>query len=396
MKRIKITLLVGILSFVSCKTKTDVKIETTTIKIKNTLDFDRNFETIEISKKDLHLKGSDSLSLYVIEDENKNLLEIQYEDTTNDGKLNILLFQPKVKANSNTTYILRKRTKTELFSAKETCYSRFVPERTDDYAWENDKVAFRVYGPTAQKMIEDGIEGGTLSSGVDCWLKRVDYPIINKWYKKYSEKTGTYHEDTGEGLDNFHVGTSRGCGGIAVKSKDNYFLSKNFIQYKTITTGPIRTQFSLEYADWDANGKLVQEKRIITLDKGNQLSKFEIYLKGIDTISIGLTLHKNDGTITKNKEKGWISYWEKLDDSEIGTAVLVSPQNNILDFNTFISKTDDTKNQYVKVAIANNKILYYAGFGWKKATIIQDNDQWTNYLNTFSLQLQSPLEIAIP
>ena len=68
------------------------------------------------------------------------------------------------------------------------CYSRIVPERIDDYAWENDKVAFRTYGPAAQKLVEQGKKGGIISSGIDCWLKKVNYPVINKWYNDSEEK----------------------------------------------------------------------------------------------------------------------------------------------------------------------------------------------------------------
>ena len=55
-------------------------------------------------------------------------------------------------------------------------FARYVPERIDDFAWENDKIAFRAYGPKARK--------GAENSGIDCWLKRVEYPIIDKWYGK--------------------------------------------------------------------------------------------------------------------------------------------------------------------------------------------------------------------
>ena len=388
MKLTKIILFLTIVLMVSCKNELR-----TTIAITNELDMPRTFETVELTKTELKLTDKDNLEDYGLVDLNQKLQIVQYVDSDDDGKTDVLLFQPKIKAKDHSDFTLIKKEKE--ITEKVVCYSRFVPERTDDYAWENDKVAFRVYGPTAQKMKEENIEGGTLSSGVDCWLKRVDYPIINKWYKKYSKKTGTYHEDTGEGLDNFHVGISRGCGGISAKMDSIYYNSKNFISYKTISTGPIRTQFSLEYADWDVNGKLVKESRVITLDKGNQLSKFEISLKGIDKISIGLTLHKNDGEISKNKEKGWMSYWENLDDSEIGTTVLVQSPNDIIGFETYISKTDDTKNQYLEIKLTDNKILYYAGFGWKKAKDIQNNEQWTKYLNEFSLRLQSPLQISI-
>ena len=388
MKLTKIILLPVIVLMVSCNN--EIK---TTISITNELAIPRTFETIELTKSDLKLTDTDNLEDYGLVDSQQKPQIVQYVDTNDDGKADVLLFQPKMSPNSQSDFTLVKNKKQT--SNKTVCYSRFVPERTDDYAWENDKVAFRVYGPTAQKMVEENIEGGTLSSGVDCWLKRVDYPIINKWYKKYTEKTGTYHEDTGEGLDNYHVGTSRGCGGISVKIDSTYYNSKNFINYKTITTGPIRTQFTLEYADWDVNGNPVKERRIITLDKGNNLSKFEISLQGTGNVSIGLTLHKNDGTITKNKENGWISYWEHLDDSELGTAVVIPDPQDILDFDTYISKTDDVKNQYVEVNVTDNKILYYAGFGWKKSKQINTNEEWASYLNSFSKRIQSPLKVII-
>lgn len=83
-------------------------------------------------------------------------------------------------------------------------YGRFVPDREDDFAWENDKVAFRVYGPASR--------GVGPVSGVDAWFKKVDYPIIDKWYAERLEGK-SYHEDRGEGYDPFHVGPTRGVGG---------------------------------------------------------------------------------------------------------------------------------------------------------------------------------------
>ena len=58
-------------------------------------------------------------------------------------------------------------------------FARFVPEREDDFAWENDLVAFRAYGPALRNQVD---------AGTDCWLKRVKYPILNKWYRLFTEK----------------------------------------------------------------------------------------------------------------------------------------------------------------------------------------------------------------
>ena len=43
----------------------------------------------------------------------------------------------------------------------DNCFSRIVPERIDDYTWENDKVAFRTYGPAAQSLVEGGKKGAS-------------------------------------------------------------------------------------------------------------------------------------------------------------------------------------------------------------------------------------------
>ncbi|MFK7748586.1 MAG: DUF4861 family protein [Kordia sp.] len=274
------------------------------------------------------------------------------------------------------------------------CYSRFVPERTDDYAWENNKVAFRVYGPTAQNLFEKGKPNGTLSSGIDAWLKKVEYPIINKWYKKYTEGTGSYHEDTGEGLDNFHVGVSRGVGGIAVKNENLYYFSKNYTEWKTITVGPIRTSFYLKYDDWDANGNIIQESKIISLDYGQNLSRFELTIKGTKTISAGLTLHENDGKTSVNKENSWVSYWQPHADSEMGTAI-VSEKKYFIDSDKHITDKRDLSNSYANLNVIDNKVTYFAGFGWKKSGQFKNNLEWEDHLNIYSLKINNPLVISI-
>ena len=234
---------------VSCeKTK-----NTKTLIVKNNLNLSRSFETIEISRASLQLEAKDSLELFGIRDAaTKVFLVTQYVDNDKDGVLDAILFQPEIDANAQKNFELVALESPLGLDRINYCYSRFVPERTDDYAWENNRVAFRTYGPTAQIMIEDNVKGGTLTSGIDAWLKKVEYPIINLWYEKTTTGKGSYHNDTGEGLDNFHVGVSRGVGGIAVKKDAVYYVSKNFATWETLTNGPLRTSFILRYANWDA------------------------------------------------------------------------------------------------------------------------------------------------
>ncbi|WP_159023894.1 DUF4861 family protein [Formosa sp. L2A11] len=377
--------------FVSCdKQDKDTRI----ITVKNTLELPRNFETVEISKTDVVLKEGERFEDLSVQDvATKTILVSQFVDEDQDGSADVLLFQPNLDPKSEKQFkLVKSDVKVDTIAY---CYSRFVPERTDDYTWENNKVGFRTYGPVAQKMIEDSIPGGTLSSGIDAWLKKVDYPIINKWYAENVKSIGYYHIDHGEGLDNFHVGSSRGVGGSAVKVDTSYYISKNFTAWKTITTGPIRTSFVLNYADWDANGKTITEEKHISLDYGNNLSRFEIHVTGTNELSIGLTLHNKDGEITENVKDGWIAYWEPhYFDSEIGTAV-VAPKGVMTASDHYVTNMKDRSNLYSQLKVNENKVIYYAGFAWKESKQYPTKALWENYLSEFSQKINAPLQVTI-
>ena len=68
-------------------------------------------------------------------------------------------------------------------------FARFVPKADDDVAWENDRIAFRVYGPSLAKKQKTG-------SGIDVWVKSTRSLVIDRWYK-----ADDYRRDHGEGLD---------------------------------------------------------------------------------------------------------------------------------------------------------------------------------------------------
>ncbi|CDF78759.1 conserved hypothetical protein [Formosa agariphila KMM 3901] len=378
--------------FVSCGSKEK---ESTLITVKNNLELPRSFETIEISRADVTLKEGERFEDFSVQDvATKSMLTSQFVDEDQDGTADVLLFQPELAPNSEKQFELVIIDVTIKHDSVVHCYSRFVPERTDDYTWENDKVAFRTYGPVAQKMIEDSIPGGTLSSGIDAWLKKVDYPIIDKWYAKNAKNPGAYHIDHGEGLDNFHVGSSRGVGGSAVKVDTSYYISKNFTDYKTITNGPIRTSFVLDYADWDANGNTISEEKHISLDYGNNFSRFEIHVEGTDVLSIGLTLHDNLGTITENVDEGWISYWEsEYFDSELGTAV-VAAKSDMISSDYYVTNMKDRSNLYTQLKVNDNKVVYYAGFAWKESKQYPTKASWEKHIQEFAEKINSPLEVS--
>lgn len=362
------------------------------ILLENTLNVDREYETVTLDKTFLKVDSLENLA--IIDTDTKKPIISQMIDNNGDGKFDVLLFQPKINSKSSKIYEIKRMTENVVMDSIARCFSRFVPERTDDYAWENDRVAFRTFGPTAQKMIENDIPGGTLSSGIDAWLKKVNYPIINKWYQKETQTDGTYHEDNGEGLDNFHVGKSRGVGGIAFKKDSVYYSSKNFIGWKTLTTGPLRTSFVLTYEDWDANGTRISEKKWVSLDYGSNLSKFEVATTGTDYLSAGLTLHENDGVVFMNEKKGYMGYWQPHGNSELGTGIIAN-KKVIEGFETYVSDTVDLNNAYAHLRVVDKKITYYAGFGWKESGQFKDKEAWEDYLQDFAKKIENPILIQL-
>jgi hypothetical protein len=266
-------------------------------------------------------------------------------------------------------------------TAETRTYCRFVPERMDDFAWENDKIAFRVYGPKCQELAERGKPGGLISSGIDCWLKRVDYPIIDKWYKK-SKTGGSYHRDDGEGLDNFHVGKSRGCGGTAIRYNGEFIVSKNFAEWQILENGPSRSVFRLKYKPVMVGGKPVTETKTFTIKAGDNFFRCDVEFESelhIDTLAIGLTLHGNKGQ-TDYSPDGWISYWEPIGDSEIGTGAFVG-KDVLLGHLKVANAKPDWKHIWLLAAPKNNKVTYYVGFGWKKSGQFSSKKEWTEYLD---------------
>lgn len=367
----------------------------TSIQVKNTQDFARN-EIVSLSTGQLKtFFGKNKAEDLRIKDAQNNYLPIQWIDNDGDGKNDEVLFQAKVDAKKTNSYTIVADSKTAVPESKLTTYSRLVPERVDDYTWENDKIAFRVYGPKGQVEALAGVKGSTLSSGVDIWFKRTERSVINEWYKGYLTDPMYYHKDTrGEGYDPYHVGDSRGTGGIGIWKDEKLQVSKNFTSSKTIAEGPLRTIFELTYAPWSEFD--VKETKRISLDLGSNFSKFESTFeteKQVPNYTIGITLHKNEGESKLNDREGYYLHWEKIDDAFVGEGIVVNPK--ILERSVaFKSEIPDQSNLLV-VTKPQKKLTYYAGFAWQKSGQIQTQKDWENILQKQSKIVANPLLITV-
>ncbi|MGI4738910.1 MAG: DUF4861 domain-containing protein [Janthinobacterium lividum] len=367
------------------------------LTVRNQLNLARRAETISLplARLPAAVRQLAPTSLRVRDGATKQLLVSQLLDRDGDGRPDELLFQTDVPAKGTKTFTVAAGIEA-VPTGPVTTFARFVPERTDDFAWENERVAFRTYGPNAEQLFDQKDPNGTLSSGMDCWLKRVSYPIIDKWYGKHvHEKPFAYHTDTGEGYDPYHVGTSRGVGGTGVLADGKLYISKNFATYKVLATGPIRTVFELTYAPWDAAGQRVTEKKIISLDLGSNLTRYEEYLAAptpLPNCTIGLTLHEGKGEVRADRAAGWFRYWEAVDDSYLGTAVVVAPAA-IADYKDHRSAEKDANQLYI-VTKPQQPLVFYAGFGWTKSQQFASAAAWDAYLADFAQRLASPLQVS--
>lgn len=264
--------------------------------------------------------------------------------------------------------------------AAPASFCRFVPERLDDFAWENDTVAFRTYGPALRKGAENG--------GVDCWLKRVDYPIIDKWYKL--DKAGKpYHTDHGEGYDPYHVGSSLGCGGSGLWIEGRLVNSETFVRWKIISSGTAESVFDLNY-EWDFEGHAYKVTKRISIKLGERLfhttAEFRKDGKVAEDlpVAIGVTTHDGKAKASADAKQGWLACWEKIDGFGLGTGAVMAPSRIVSYEEIQSKKPDESHALFVTRTDAKGQISWRAGYGWERAGGIKNLDEWVAYLKTVS------------
>ncbi|MYN39378.1 DUF4861 domain-containing protein [Duganella sp. FT109W] len=266
-------------------------------------------------------------------------------------------------------------------------HARFVPERLDDFAWESDRTAHRVYGPA---IVNDPKEH-LISSGVDVWVKKVRTPVVDKWYKR-----GEYHHDVGEGLDFYDVGQSRGCGGTTILANGKLHNSSNFKTWKVLADGPLRAIFELAYGDWDAgNGRMVSEVKRYSIDAGSNMTRVETRFKasgkGPLTVGVGMVQRDGDGHYVNGagSAEGWAAYWQPPhgDDGSIGCGVVLpvgASGYELIDKQQFTLGT----------AQPGQPFVYYFGAGWSKSGDFADAAAWDAYVRNYAQKLKAPLKVS--
>ena len=355
------------------------------VTVRNPIDLARPAETIVLSAAELRtmLAVDDVRKIHVrAEGSDKDLL-IQAVDTNDDGKYEEFLFQADFAPRQTRVFLLTVGDRQIASVEDYKTYGRFVRERRDDFAWENDRIAHRMYG----KELETWPQEPLTSSSVDVWSKHTPKLVINDWYMM-----DDYHKEHGQGGDFYSAGKTRGDGGTGIWAEGKLYPSANFRDTRVYAVGPIRVLFELTYETWSAGGARISEKKLISLDAGHNLDRFETRytIEGnAANLMQAAGIRKLKGTsIQSDKEHGWMRTWEDVKEgpSQLGQAVLAEPA-------TIASFTEDDLNYIMLTRIEPGRpCVTYAGFATTLGADFHTRAEWDRYVADSAARLRAPVE----
>lgn len=190
---------------------------------------------------------------------------------------------------------------------QQRVYGRYVPERKDDFAWENEYAAFRMYGPA--------LAPENPSNGVDLWLKVSPELVVDSFYYREHVLGLPYHINYGKGLDCYKVGHTCGAGGPVVLASIPHaegetegsaidfglFVGGAYDRWEILEQTPDKLVFRLEYDSMEVNGNILQESITITAEAGHMLNRADVVLRGECKEELwvggGIYLHDGEGEI---------------------------------------------------------------------------------------------------
>lgn len=383
------------------------------VSVSNPLKIDRVEEIVEVSADDVLGKLKlDENTEFIITDENNS--EIPYQLTAD----NKIIFPVTVKAEAIASYSISKGQPSHV---NTLVYGRQYPERLDDIAWENDKAAYRAYGPALQKK-------GEQAYGYDVFTKSVSELVVEDRYAmeldkdaramiKQLRKDGkkaeadslanaiSYHIDHGNGMDCYAVGPTLG-GGTAALMPDSViaypYCYKNF---EILDNGPLRFTVKMEFNPLTIDGDTtVVETRVIQLDRGSHLNKTIVSytsLKKEYPIGVGLVLHEAyPDRYSMDTEGGYIAYADpttnvKADNGTIYVGAVFPNTLEMAKVQLFEKPVSGAIGHVMGINTyqPNDEFEYYWGSAWSKCGF--DDEKWNSYLKEYAMKVRNPLVVTI-
>ena len=261
------------------------------------------------------------------------------------------------------------------------CHVRFISERKEDIAWENDKVAFRIYSREVK---------GKAGSGVDFWTKSVDEPIIETWYA-LNAAGQDYHTDRGQGYDFYAVGNNRGIGGTGIWADSTLVVSEPYANYRIYSDDPELLDFEVSYQPYTAGGRTIYEKKRIRMVLSTNFYQVTSTIETSDgkdaLLAVGVTDFGN-GQVTQNTEAGMLTVIEKISDKNgsIVSSVIADPKA-VSSFESY------GKDRLVLLNVKSGEpVTYYIGAAWDGDSRFEPIEwKWSQYMNGVSWNILEEL-----
>src|ERR1700722_7168737 len=364
------------------------------LRLTNPTNIDRTEEVVEVPLDQVasHLRLSlvQVESLVASDAATKQRIPSQLYSSRPDAAPDTLLLLVKLRAKGGMNVAFRLAPAAA--PQESLVFGRAIPERKDDFAWENKVVAYRIYGPALEAT-------GEISSGIDVWSKRIPNFVVNSFYEQDHESAVThnpalsYHNDNGIGLDSYDVGPSRGCGGTAVWADGKLNVSKNYTVAKILAAGPIRFEFEVSYAPWQVGGRFITETKRITLDAGSHLKKIvSTYTFGGGSslgLAPGIAIHEG-GIATLPSGGSIAAVWDTPQKPPAGRIA-----TGLVSLHAEHATTTTAANHALMIfnRHSGESFTYFAGSGWSKADMPTPED-WDAYLIRFEELQKHPVAVT--
>jgi pectinesterase len=309
-----------------------------------------------------------------------------------------LIFQHDFAAGEKSATFTVEKTEATTPPFPSKVFARYVPERLDDFAWENDKVGHRTYGPALAAPAPAGSDKEVLvTSGLDIWFKRVAYPVVDRWYNKGHDH---YHKDEGEGMDMYNVGRSRGAGGTGIWDGKTLYSGRNYASWKVLANGPVRAIFELQYDAWDAAGVKVSETKRFTVDAGHYFDQIDstFTFTGTQQLIAAVGLNKDPAdrgqaaavdTATTAADPSLSQWVVQKSNGAFGTAVIM-PSAAAQPY------AQDGYNQLLLASVNSGQPLrYYVGAAWDRAGEFTSRQAWLAHVAAEAARVRSPVKVTL-
>lgn len=315
---------------------------------------------------------------------------------TYDGNL---LVYGNFPANLTTEYSVNIVLEEETIESDTICVGQIRHEMQDDYAWENDRGGYRLYGPSYRA-------GGGKVSGYDIWTKSVDYPTLKQRYDDHAHYGMSYHQDFGSGMDVYTVGPTLGAGMNALMVGDSICYPIAYQKCDILDNGPLRVTAKITcYPENIGDDHDVVETRIISLDRGDWLNRTTVRYDGLThsrPITTGIVVHKqNKHAYAIDQDQRHLAYVDLTDNPTNNNGAIfigiVNPQTpDSIKYVPFEKEIADALGQvqtFSTIPPASD-YTYYWGAGWSKGGV-KGMDAWIQYLSDFYTHLKSPLKVTL-